>query len=164
LLTLAKEPDIELRVAGEGAPEIVDRLKQHSSVTFLGFLDSRAIIEETVTCHFVPVLYDPSRVINRFAASNKLAEALSIGRPAILNTELEIARELAGACCLVETSYAQAASVAPKLRALVTDPDAYAEACIGARRLYDANYNWEKVRADSLSAMTGNDALQSPVP
>ena len=154
LLTLAKEPDIELRIAGEGAPEIVDSLKRHSSVTFLGFLDSRAIIEETVACHFVPVLYDPTRVINRFAASNKLAEALSIGRPAILNTELEIAREFTGAGCLVETPYAQATAVAPKLRALAADPDAYGQACNAARRLYDANYSWDEVKAVSLTALT----------
>jgi hypothetical protein len=140
---------------------VPEGFRRHSSVTFLGFLDSRAIIEETVACHFVPVLHDPSRVINRFAASNKLAEALSIGRPAILNTELEIAREFATASCLVETSYAQAAAVAPKLRALAADPDAYAQACNAARRLYDVHYSWEKVRADSLSAMTGVDPMRS---
>ncbi len=137
-----------MRIAGEGAPEIVDRLKQHSSVTFLGFLSSQAIIEETVACHFVPVLYDPSRVINRFAASNKLAETLSIGRPVILNTRIEIAREFAGASCLVETPYAQAAAVAPKLRALAADPDAYGQACNAARRLYDVNYSWEEAKAE----------------
>lgn len=160
LLTLASEPDIELRIAGEGAPEIVDELKRHSSVTYLGFLDSRAVIEETMGCHFVPVLYDPSRVINRFAASNKLAEALSIGRPMILNEELEIAREFAGATCIVSTRYADAGTIAPKLRALAFDPAAYTRACDAARQLYDLNYDWKKVRTDSLDALTGKDALR----
>jgi glycosyltransferase involved in cell wall biosynthesis len=155
LLALAKEPDIELRIAGEGAPEIVDELKRLSSVTYLGFLDSGAVIEETMRCHFVPVLYDPSRVINRFAASNKLAEALSIGRPMILNEELEIAKEYAGASCIIDTSYARVATIAPKLRTLALDPSAYAEACRTARQLYDLNYDWAKVRADSLDALTG---------
>jgi glycosyltransferase involved in cell wall biosynthesis/O-antigen/teichoic acid export membrane protein len=160
LLALAQEPDIELRIAGEGAPVIVDRLKQLSSVTYLGFLDSQAILDETIACHFVAALYDPSRVINRFAASNKLAEALSIGRPAILNTELEIAKELAGACCIVETPYAQAAGIAPTLRALAADTGAYARACSSARQLYDENYSWEKVKTDSVIAMTGADGIQ----
>jgi len=160
LLALASEPDIELRIAGEGAPEIVDELKRLSSVTYLGFLDSRAVIEETMGCHFVPVLYDPSRVINRYAASNKLAEALSIGRPMILNEELEIAREFAGAACIISTRYADAVTIAPKLRAMALDRAAYARACDAARQLYDLNYDWKKVRIDSLDALIGKDAMR----
>lgn len=160
LLALASEPDIELRIAGEGAPEIVDELKRLSSVTYLGFLDSRAVIEETMGCHFVPVLYDPSRVINRFAASNKLAEALSIGRPMILNEELEIAREFAGAACIISTRYADAGTIAPKLRAMAFDSAAYAQACDAARQLYDLNYDWKKVKIDSLDALIGKGAMR----
>ena len=155
LLALAEEPDIELRIAGEGAPEIVKQIKEHQSVTYLGFLDSKAVLAETISCHFVPVLYDPSRVINRFAASNKLAEALSIGRPMILNDELEIAKEFAGASCFVRTAYADASTVAFKLRALASNPAAYADTCCGARQIYDLKFDWDKVKQESLDALTG---------
>jgi glycosyltransferase involved in cell wall biosynthesis len=156
LLSLAKEPDIDLRIAGEGAPDIVATLKANASVTYLGFLTSQEILEETKHCHFVPVLYDPSRIINRFAASNKLAEALSIGRPVILNNELEIAKELADATSIVRVRYAEAGAVGARLRAIVKDPARYVEACAEARRIYDSHYNWEKAKADSLSALLGD--------
>jgi glycosyltransferase involved in cell wall biosynthesis len=155
LLALARQADIEVRIAGEGAPEIVNELKQHPAVTYLGFLDSKAVLAETVSCHFVPVLYDPSRVINRFAASNKLAESLSIGRPMILNEELEIAKELSDARCVLKTPYAEAASIVARLRALAADPAAYMLACDSARELYNLHYDWIKVRSDSLIALTG---------
>lgn len=155
LLALGQEPDIELRIAGEGAAEIVDRIKQFPQVTFLGFLSSAAVMEETLRAHFVPVLYDPSRIINRFAASNKLAETLSAGRPMILNEEMEIAKDLAGGPGIISTPYAQAAMIAPRLRALAADPAAYRLACDSARQLYDRHYDWTKVRRDSLSALLG---------
>lgn len=155
LLALGQEPDIELRIAGEGAAEIVDRIKQMPSVTFLGFQSSAAVMEETLRAHFVPVLYDPTRIINRFAASNKLAETLAAGRPMILNEEMEIAKDLAGGPGIISTPYAQAATIAPKLRALAADPAAYKRACDNARQLYNAHYDWAKVTGDSLSALTG---------
>ena len=155
LLALGQEPDIELRIAGEGAAEIVERIRQIPSVTFLGFLSSADVMAETLRAHFVPVLYDPSRVINRFAASNKLAETLSAGRPMILNEEMEIARDLAGGPGIISTPYAAAAGIAPRLRALAADPAAYALACDAARQLYNQHYDWQKVKSDSLSALTG---------
>lgn len=155
LLALGQEPDIELRIAGEGAAEIVDRIKQFPQVTFLGFLSSAAVMEETLRAHFVPVLYDPSRIINRFAASNKLAETLSAGRPMILNEEMEIAKDLAGGPGIISTPYAQAAEIAPRLRALAADSSAYRSACDSARQLYNTHYDWQKVRSDSLGALLG---------
>lgn len=155
LLALGQEPDIELRIAGEGAAEIVERIKQFPQVTFLGFLSSAEVMEETLRSHFVPVLYDPSRIINRFAASNKLAETLSAGRPMILNEEMEIARDLAGGPGIISVPYSQAAGIAPRLRGLVADPAGYRLACDSARQLYDTHYDWTKVRSDSLSALLG---------
>lgn len=155
LLALGQELDIELRIAGEGAAEIVDRIKQVPQVTFLGFLSSAAVMEETLRSHFVPVLYDPSRIINRFAASNKLAETLSAGRPMILNEEMEIAKDLAGGPGIISTPYFKAATIAPRLRALAADPAAYKLACDSARQLYDTHYDWTKVRSDSLKALIG---------
>jgi glycosyltransferase involved in cell wall biosynthesis len=155
LLTLAKEPDIEIRIAGEGAPEIVDQLKQVASITYLGFVDSKAIIEETRQCHFVPVLYDPARTINRLAAPNKLAEALSIGRPIILNSELEIANMVAGYHCVIDTKYSEAATIAAKLRMMAADASAYSMACANARQTYQTHYSWERTRVISLRTLTG---------
>ncbi|WP_299809801.1 hypothetical protein [Tardiphaga sp.] len=155
LLELAKGPGVELRVAGEGSSEIVEAIRQAENVTFLGFLDSGAVLEETRRCHFVPVLYDPQRTINRYAASNKLAEALSLGRPIILNEELHISGELSDPSCVLKTPYVKAGAMVTTLRELASDPQRYAVACANARLLYDRNYSWASAKQASTIALFG---------
>lgn len=71
LITIAEQcPDVELRIAGDGSPEIVAELEANPRVEYLGFVDHDVVIDETRRCHFVSALYDPARQINRFAASN----------------------------------------------------------------------------------------------
>ena len=152
LIAMAAEPDIEVRIAGEGSREIVDAIRA-SKATYLGFLPSSEIYRETQACHFVPVLYDPSRLINRFSASNKLAETLSLGRPLIINHEMEVARDLGNGPGLLKTEYTNAERIAPRLRALLADDSAYALACRHARDVYDTFYDREVMRAQSLEAL-----------
>jgi hypothetical protein len=73
----------------------------------------------------------------------------------ILNEELEIAKELSDARCVLKIPYAEAASIVDRLRALAADPAAYMLACDSARELYNLHYDWIKVRSDSLIALTG---------
>lgn len=147
LISIAENvPEIDLRVAGEGAPEIVDELVANPSVTYLGFLDHDSVMEETRHCHFIPALYDPVRVINRYAASNKLAEALSIGRPIILNSEMLISRSLGQSDCLIVTDYMSAESLGPRLLDMVKNKARFVNACEDARRIYEEKFSWGPVR------------------
>jgi glycosyltransferase involved in cell wall biosynthesis len=146
LISMAEQyPYIDLRVAGEGAPEIVDELRNNSSVRYLGFLEHEAVLEETRQCHFVPALYDPARTINRYAASNKLAEALSVGRPVIVNSEMLIASSLLPSDCIIAVEYARADTLATELHDLVRDRVAYLDASREARRIYEDRFAWGPV-------------------
>jgi glycosyltransferase involved in cell wall biosynthesis len=144
---------VELRIAGEGSDEIVRELRAHPRVRYLGFLDHDAVIEETRRCHVVPALYDPARVINRFAASNKLAEALAIGRPVLLNAEMEIARQFEGSSCAITGRYAGIAESWPRVERLLGDRHAYREACAEARRQFEQRYAWAPVRRAMIAAL-----------
>jgi len=144
---------VELRIAGEGSEEIVCALRAHPRVHFLGFLDHDAVLEETRGCHVVPALYDPVRTINRFAASNKLAEALAIGRPVLLNAEMEIARQFSGSSCAIVAPYAQIAGTWPSVERLMDDWPTYIAACAEARREYERRYAWEPVRRAIATAL-----------
>jgi glycosyltransferase involved in cell wall biosynthesis len=147
LLQLAQEnDDVEVRVAGEGAPEVIREIESIKNVQYLGFMTHDAVLKETQRCHFVSALYDPIRKINRFAASNKLAESLATGRPVILNEEMLIAETIGDSSCLITEKYANITKLAPRLRALVSDRDSYAEASLEARRIYDEMFAWEPIR------------------
>ncbi len=147
LLKMAAEnDDIELTVAGEGSPEIVEQIQGAKNVRYLGFLEHAQVMAETRRCHFVSALYDPVRLINRYAASNKLAEALSIGRAVIINSEMYIAKSLGDSTSLVVEKYADIETVVPRLRELVRDAGAYRSASKDARRIYDELFAWGPVR------------------
>ena len=147
----ASSPGIELRIAGEGAPELVAEVRKERAVTYLGFLAHEEIIEEARRADFIVALYDPSRLINRYAAPNKLAEALAVGRPVIINREVRVAQALEAAGCSVPVNYGALDGLAQRLKALVDDKQRYREMCARARQLYEDQYSWTSVRAATLS-------------
>jgi glycosyltransferase involved in cell wall biosynthesis len=154
LIDIAESSErIELRVAGEGSDEIIRVLRAHPRVTYLGFLDHAAVLEETRQCHIVPALYDPVRAINRFAASNKLAEALAIGRPVLINSELEIARQFSDRACAMTAPYAEIARYWPQVERLIDDWPAYLRACADARREFERAYAWAPVHRAMWEAL-----------
>jgi glycosyltransferase involved in cell wall biosynthesis len=140
---VAENPDFELRVAGEGSPDVIAKLRASPRVTYLGFLDHQAILAETAQAHLIPALYDPARLINRFAASNKLAEALAVGRPILINSEMMIAREFGDSSCVIKAPYSEVVGCADSLRAFVRSSDVYLRACNEARDLYQRLYSWD---------------------
>lgn len=158
LIAIAESSNrVELRVAGEGSEEIVRALRAHPRVRYLGFLDHDAVLEETRNCHVVPALYDPARAINRFAASNKLAEALAIGRPVLLNSELAVADRFSGMAFAISAPYADMARTWPSVERLIDDWPAYVAACNDARREFERTYAWAPVQRAIVAALTGAD-------
>lgn len=145
---VSQNEDFELTIAGEGDRTIIDRIKDNPRVRFLGFITHDQVIQETVRAHVIAALYDPRRPINRFAASNKLAEALACGRPALVNSEMLISESLADYECLVTTAYDEVLDKAPQLirRMLLKDPESYADKCASARLAYEELYSWERAK------------------
>jgi len=139
-------PGLSLDVAGEGNPEIVGFMAGRQGVRYLGYLTHAEILRSTAESGFVSALYDPARPINRLAASNKLAEGLAVGRPVIVNSELEIAKALRGYGCLVEVPYGKLGGLGAVIVELIKDRERYQEMCRASRRAYEALYDWEQVR------------------
>lgn len=144
--------DFYLTIAGEGSPEIVREIENAPKTRYLGFVSHDQVMDETAKCHFVAALYSPHRPINRHAASNKLAEALSLGRPALVNDEMLIVRDLKPYQCLVVMPYERIASdAACVLRSLIADSEGlskeYRAMCGAAREAYEKLYSWEVAEA-----------------
>jgi glycosyltransferase involved in cell wall biosynthesis len=153
MLTLAAEGHVELVVAGEGDEAIRRDLSATPNVRYLGFCTHHQIMAETAAADYVAAFYDPARTINRYAASNKIAEALAVGRPVLINEELLVARGLAARGTAVVLPYAAIVDRLPALlRAHYGDRPRYLSACRDARACYEADYHATQVRAASLSA------------
>ncbi|MDH3378720.1 MAG: hypothetical protein OEQ39_17490 [Gammaproteobacteria bacterium] len=136
-------PEVNLRVAGEGSEEIIQFIKDHPQITYLGFLEHSQSLEETKLCHFVPAFYKPVITINRYAASNKLAEALAIGRPLLINEEVEIVSLFGDSPAAIVKKFGDIEGTAEVVRTLFSDHGKYVQACLKARELYEKYYRWE---------------------
>jgi len=82
LLTLAEDSRLDIRVAGNGDADLVDRLKRNSNIQYTWILRSCSNHRGNKDSATLSMrVYDPVREINIYAAPNKLAEALSCGKP-----------------------------------------------------------------------------------
>lgn len=139
-------PGFSLSLAGEGDQEVWAFAEKHAHVRWLGFLSHSEVIDITRRCGFVTALYDPARPINRYAASNKIAEGLALGRPLIVNSELEIVKTLRPFGCILEVPYHEVAHLVPQLKRLADDTEAYRAMSVAARSAYEDLFDWKLVR------------------
>jgi hypothetical protein len=109
----------------------------------LGYLDHSAVLRESRAADYIVALYDPARIINRFAASNKIAEALGVARPVIVNEELAIAPYLRQQGCSLQIAYGDLPGLGDRLVGARNDLPAYRDLCRNARRAYERDYSWE---------------------
>ncbi|MBF0676100.1 glycosyltransferase [Pseudomonas sp.] len=150
LFALAEDPRLDITVAGDGDPALVEKIKANLKIRYLGYLTHAQIMQETTECHFVYALYDPVREINIYAAPNKLAEALSCGKPVVMNDEVMLAKAVADYGCGVLMPYSQVSEVADQLSAILKDSEQYEKMCQGARLLFDSSYSWDVAKGEIL--------------
>lgn len=153
-----KNEDFELTLAGEGAPELVKEIEATPRTRYLGFVTHEEIMEETARAHVVAALYDPARPINRYAASNKLAEALACGRPVLVNSEMLITEALKEYDCLIKLPYCDIETkAADLLRAMMdTDGITYSAKCAQSRAAYEDLYAWNVAQDAMAKAIRGD--------
>jgi glycosyltransferase involved in cell wall biosynthesis len=150
LLSLVEhDENIELHVAGEGDSSIVERVKATRNCFYHGFLNHEEVLDLTQKCDFVFAHYSPHRIINIYAAPNKLAESLAVGRPVIINSEALVSKPVEKNNCGIVTSYGDVSAIVKKINEMTSDYSLYSSACINARALFEKEYSWESVRAST---------------
>jgi len=141
LIDLAKDDKFQIVIAGEGDKQLIDKIKSINSIRYLGFIDHKTVLKNTMNSDFVWALYNPSREINRYAASNKIAEALGIGRPVIINKELEIYKMLKKYNCSIAIDYND-----NNINTTLSEITNYAMLSKNSRKAFDENYSWHKIK------------------
>jgi glycosyltransferase involved in cell wall biosynthesis len=153
IVSLAGAGKIQLVVAGEGDERVQRLLAETPNVDYRGFCDHNTIMQLTADCDAVAAFYNPRRIINKFAASNKIAEALAIGRPVLINDELMVAPGLMRAGAAIAVPYGAIGEVPSLMIERYGTAAAYEKACVDARTLYESDYHAEQVRRSSLDAL-----------
>ena len=144
LLQLAeKNKNIELVIAGSGSDEIVEFIKKCDNVKYLGHISHEQSLKETGKAHFIPSFYNPSTKINQYAASNKLAESLAIGRPLLLNSEMKIINSFNSINCYLNYDYKNIINIGNDLHNLLSNYDKYLKMCKESRKIFKKQYSWD---------------------
>jgi glycosyltransferase involved in cell wall biosynthesis len=147
MIDIAKNNDkIKLVIAGTGTDEVISYVKSHSFVDYLGYITHEKLLELTADAHFIPSFYDPSIMINKYAASNKLSESLAVGRPLLVNSEMMILNSFRGSDCFIESKYIDVADFGPKLIELVSNKEHYREMCKESRTVFEKQYSWKEAK------------------
>lgn len=154
LRLVERSSNVELMVAGEGDATIIEKCKHNKRIKYLGFLKQDDILAYTAQADIVCALYDPVREINRYAASNKVAEALALGRPVLINREVFISSEIEEFGAGMVVPYDDIPGVGSALSDFVADEVSYNAASKSARNLYDLRYDWLKVKEYVMSEVS----------
>jgi glycosyltransferase involved in cell wall biosynthesis len=80
-----KNPATSILIAGKAVDKVALSLCKCSGVEYLGEIDQAELFQQLVRVNCLVALYDPRSEINRFAASNKLYDALMLGKPIIVS-------------------------------------------------------------------------------
>lgn len=139
-------PNIDIRIAGSGSDDIISFIKKHNSVTYLGHISHEQSILETQSAHFIPSFYNPSTIINRYAASNKLAEAMAVGRPLLINSEMEIIKSFKDKNSYLSYKYENISNIGADLFELMNEKNKYLEMCKQSRLIFEEQYTWNAAK------------------
>lgn len=152
---MASRPDTELVVCGFGPDDVTGFVRELPRTTFLGQVTQREALQAAASCDLAVALYDPQVELNRYASPNKVFDALSVGRPLIINREAQIARMVERERVGFVVTYGDVAELCQLLDHLAAHPEDVDEAGRRARLLFEQRYTWESVKPRVIQALIG---------
>jgi len=87
LMVACEDVGANLVVAGHGPDEaeLLDLIESSHAASYAGTISYEEVLKQTAACQVVAALYDPAIPNNRFAAPNKLFEAMMFSKPVIVS-------------------------------------------------------------------------------
>src|SRR5438128_48637 len=137
---------------GPAAAAILNTIETSPASTYLGTIPYQEVLERTASCHAVAALYDPSVPNNRFAAPNKLCEAMMFSKPVLVSegtAAADIVREV-GSGLVVR--YGDREGLKRALESLMLSPADSAAMGARGRRAFESQYNWNAMEPRLLGA------------
>lgn len=125
---------------------------QHPLVDFNGILTSRAALELAAGCDGIFAFYAPISVNNVHASPNKLHDAMSVGRPLIINEEVLVSQWVVDNKLGYRCPYDDAAALEQIIRSLARHRDQLPSFAARTRTMFEKDHTWEKMasRLDQL--------------
>jgi glycosyltransferase involved in cell wall biosynthesis len=134
-----------LLVAGHGPDEaeLLTDLESSPAASYLGTIPYEEVLERTAASSAVAALYDPRVPNNRFAAPNKLFEAMMFAKPVIVSDGTvagDIVREVG---CGIVVPHGDREALKRALESLMLSPETCATMGARGRTAFESRYNWK---------------------
>ncbi len=153
LLAACEATGAKFVVAGHGPDEaeLLPQLESSPICLYLGTIPYEDVLKQTASCHAVAALYDPNVPNNRFAAPNKLYEAMMLSKPVLTNEGIALADLVRQAKLGALAHYGELATIREALEGLMLHPAECEEMGRRGRRLFEERYRWP-IQAERLLA------------
>ena len=137
-------PEARIIAAGRPSDAFAEQVfLQHKQVEYRGSVSPRRSLEFAAECDAIFAFYAPISTNQVYASPNKLFDAMCVGRPVILNSEVKISRWAADKSVGLLCPYDDVNGLRGILKSLQSRRDSMAEFSREARQRYLASHSWE---------------------
>jgi glycosyltransferase involved in cell wall biosynthesis len=157
LVAACEDVGAKLIVAGHGPDEaqLLGGIESSHAAMYLGTISYQEVLEQTAACQLVAALYDPSVPNNKFAAPNKLFEAMMLGKPVLTSEGTLAAHVVREVGCGIVVQYGDRAGLNRALETLMLAPEEAKAMGARGRDAFESRYNW-KAMEPRLRALYGD--------
>lgn len=144
-------PDVRIVSAGWLYDEYAaSTFAKHPKVDFVGIVTARQSLELAASCDAVLAYYVPGTVNNLYASPNKIYDAMSVGRPVILNSETRVSKWVREHRVGWTCPYYDTEALAETVRLLPERRKRLREFAEHARDVFVRGYTWERMETRLL--------------
>ena len=118
---------------------------KHPQVEFNGIVTARRSLELAASCDAVLAFYAPTSINNLYASPNKIYDAMSVGRPVIINREIRPARWVEENRLGWTCPFSDAAALDGIVGRLAGQRGVLPAFATRAREMYLAGYTWKRM-------------------
>jgi len=122
-----------------------DIFVKHARVKHHGIVTARRSLELAAQCDAVLAFYEPVSLNNRMASPNKVYDAMSVGRPVIINLAAGVSQWIVDNQLGMRCRYNDLESLKKIVRSLPARRENLAERAAAARKLLSNGYTWERM-------------------
>src|SRR5947208_3576418 len=123
--------------------ELANAIESSHAAIFLGTISYDEVLDQTAGCQVVAALYDPAVPNNRFAAPNKLFEAMMFEKPVLVSEgtlAADIVREVG---CGIVVPYGDREALKRALEKLMLSSEEASAMGARGRAAFEQRYNWK---------------------
>jgi glycosyltransferase involved in cell wall biosynthesis len=138
-----KSTDVKIIAAGWTYDDYArDVFAEHSSVDFRGIVTLSSSLELASQCDAVLCFYTPTSDNNLNASPNKIFDAMSVGRPSIINSETKISNWVAEHGYGYSCPYNDVGKLSAIISSLIKERDTLSKKSEKWRNDFSNNYSW----------------------